>query len=699
MSTVSSNNLLHGLCGHRWLRGVYLLGLGLTVLALLQLITALPQLYGYYTAVCDVGCGLTPVHAAMLTAWGMTPAIYALVLLGVIVLFALLWATISGVIFWQTTKSRVAQPFALFVAFSLALVSLCWPTNLLHDTLVIRRDLWSLSAIGLLVLSQVLLIFMLVLLPDGRLSPVWVFVPLTLLTVVGIGGTYLLPLLQATPASAAQRMTIDGAVIAVTMVAVGVQVVKYRREINPSRRRQMRWFLGAVVIIALSALLQQVLLAAFLSRPLLVLGSTLVQSLLGLSLPLAIAAAVLRERLWDLPVFVNRALVYGLLSGCVIAVYVVLVGGLGTLLQATAAPLLALVASGAVALLALPLRDRLQRSVNTLLYGERDDPYAVVARLGLQIERAAEPDLVLHTIVETVAEALKLPYVTISLCEGEAERVAVAYGTETAPTVALPLLYRDELLGELRVAPRGSDHALTERDRTLLAELARQAGVAIQAASLSQERQQSRERIVLAREEERRRLRRDLHDGVGPTLASLSQRIDTASYLVADDPQAAATLLREVKGQVRTTVADIRRVVYDLRPPVLDEWGLLVTLRDYIIPAQAHTGLELRFTAPTALPPLPAAVEVAALRIVQEALANVVRHAGAGHAEVRMAMEQELMLVVEVIDDGRGLPPIHRAGVGLRSMRERTEELGGMFFVGSRAGGGTHVRAAIPFTQ
>jgi signal transduction histidine kinase len=381
----------------------------------------------------------------------------------------------------------------------------------------------------------------------------------------------------------------------------------------------------------------------------------------------------------------------------VVGLYVLLVGGLGSLLHSTGAPLLVALTSGTVALLVLPLRDRLQRVVNRFLYGERDDPYTVVARLGRQLERAGDPQTVLQTMTESVARALKLPYVAICLQERAGNRVVVAYGVDMGKTVRLPLLYGDESLGELRVAPRGDDHELTVRDRELLGVLARQAGVALQAAQLTHELQQSRERLVVAREEERRRLRRDLHDGIGPTLASLAQRIDTATYLIADEPQRATTLLQEVKGQVRTTIADLRRVVENLRPPVLDEFGLVGAVRDHLIPAQAHRGLAIQCIAGEPLTPLPAAVEVAAFRIVQEALANVVRHAGAGHAEVRLTLERPNVLVVEVADDGRGLPALRRVGVGLRSMRERAEELGGTLSVNARPRGGTAVRATLPF--
>ena len=178
----------------------------------------------------------------------------------------------------------------------------------------------------------------------------------------------------------------------------------------------------------------------------------------------------------------------------------------------------------------------------------------------------------------------------------------------------------------------------------------------------------------MAREEERRRLRRDLHDGVGPTLASMAQRIDAATYIVRDNPDEAIALLQGLKGQVRSTLADIRRLVYALRPPALDELGLLAAVREHAAQVAGGSDLQVLVEAPEALPPLPAAVELAAYRIALEALTNVVRHAQARTCRIRFAVvnaDSRPGLRVEICDDGVGLPADHCVGVGLTSMRER----------------------------
>ena len=202
----------------------------------------------------------------------------------------------------------------------------------------------------------------------------------------------------------------------------------------------------------------------------------------------------------------------------------------------------------------------------------------------------------------------------------------------------------------------------------------------------------ARERLVAAREEERRRLRRDLHDGLGPVLASLTLMADAASNLLRQDPEAAAKLLRELSAEAKAATAEIRRVVYELRPPALDELGLVSALREQV-DQYREGGLQVSIHAPDSLPPLPAAVEIAAYRIVQESMTNVIRHARARTCAVRLDMNGGLRLAIA--DDGCGINGA-RAGVGLTSMRERAEELGGTWVVEPGQPTGTVVRAVLP---
>ena len=371
---------------------------------------------------------------------------------------------------------------------------------------------------------------------------------------------------------------------------------------------------------------------------------------------------------------------------------------LGAAFRAQGDLAVSLVATGVAAVLFQPLRQRLQRGVNRLLYGERDDPYAVLARLGRRLEATLTPDAVLPTIVQTVREALRLPYVALRLAAEPADDppAAAAAGAPARATLRLPLVYQHEPVGELLLAPRGPGAPFSPTDRRLLDDLSRQAGVAVHAVRLTAALRRSRARLVAAREEERRRLRRDLHDGLGPALAGMTLQTDAARDLSATDPARADALLADLTEQLQAATADVRRLVDALRPPALDELGLVGALRAQ---AARHELGRTRITvvAPGALPPLPAAVEVAAYRIAQEALTNVLRHAAAPRAVVALRYDAPAAcLTVEVTDDGRGLPPDLRPGVGLASMRERAEELGGRCAVGALPAGGTRVRAELP---
>jgi signal transduction histidine kinase len=314
----------------------------------------------------------------------------------------------------------------------------------------------------------------------------------------------------------------------------------------------------------------------------------------------------------------------------------------------------------------------------------------------------------LPTIVETVAHTLKLPYVAIVwkreqvLPSTEPPLLAAAFGSSrgSAAETRVPLVHQGKHLGELILSPRQREEELTPMDLRLVRDLAPQIGMALHSALLLTNLQQltvdlkrSREHLVTAREEERRRLRRDLHDGLGPQLSSQTLTLSAIKKLLRQDPETAEHLLTDAITHAQEAIADIRRLVYALRPPALDDLGLLAALQEQINQYHASS-IVLTLEAPETLPPLPAAIEMACYRIVQEALTNFVRHAHATAATVELRVQEALM--VEVRDNGQGLPPGVRGGVGLSSMRERAEELGGTCLVAARASGGTRVYARLP---
>ncbi|MGH9258626.1 MAG: sensor histidine kinase, partial [Acidimicrobiales bacterium] len=249
---------------------------------------------------------------------------------------------------------------------------------------------------------------------------------------------------------------------------------------------------------------------------------------------------------------------------------------------------------------------------------------------------------------------------------------------------------------QLTVGPRAPGEALAGADRRLLEDLAGQVGVAVHAVRLTADLQRSRQRLVSAREEERRRLRRNLHDGLGSALAGLALQAGTARAVLGTDPTTADAQLAKLEGGIQALLADIRRLVYDLRPPALDELGLVAAIRQQAatFATAPDAPLQVRVDAADDLPPLPAAVEVAAYRIATEAITNVSRHAGARTCTIRLVLDGTLEL--EVRDDGAGLPAGYRAGIGLASMRERAAELGGSCTIQPGPVGGTRVLARFP---
>jgi len=467
--------------------------------------------------------------------------------------------------------------------------------------------------------------------------------------------------------------------------AVAAVVVRFRRS-RGAERQQMKWFLFAVapaVLAPLDGVLPRVSGVVFLW--------------LLIALPAAVAVAVLRYRLDGIDVVINRTLVYGALTVLVIGVYVVVVGYLAALLRRENDLAISLIATGLVAVLFAPARDRLQKAVDRLLYGRRSEPYSALAQLGERLEGTLAPEAVLPAIVSTVREALRLPYAAVRLTSSGPP---VSAGKVVAATETLPLRHHGAPVGELVLGLRPGEDTFSPADRRLLADLARQAGVAVSAVRLTADLQHSRERLVAAREEERRRLRRDLHDGLGAQLAGLTVQTGVLRGLIVRDPAAAEELAGELREELRTAIADIRRLVHGLRPPALDELGLFGALQRLAenIGADA-AGPRISVEVPAGLPPLPAAVEVAVYRIAQEALTNVVRHAEATSCGVRLLAGQE-HITLEVTDDGTGLSRgTQDPGVGLSSMRERAAEVGGTCSVEEVPGSGTRVVARLPLTE
>lgn len=414
-----------------------------------------------------------------------------------------------------------------------------------------------------------------------------------------------------------------------------------------------------------------------------------------LMIPIAITIAIFRYKLWNIDIIINRTLVYGILTTLIIAIYIVIISGFGIVFQTQTNTLISLVAAGIIAVMFQPLRERLQRGVNRLLYGEIDDPAIVLTRLAQQMETADTPTEILPNLVKTIALTLKLPYVGICLPNGEHEFETAAVWGETSNHVeTLSLYHQDEIIGHLEVAPRGSREAFNSSERKLLNTISALTANTVRAVQLSDELRRSRQRIITAREDERRRLRRDLHDSLGPQLASQMLGLEAVAQLMPGNPEKAQAILTSLKSQAEEAMLDIRRLVYNLRPSALDDLGLIKALQQSVSRYETDT-LRIKFDMPVKVPELPAAVETAAYRIAQEAMTNVVRHAEASLCSVRLSFS-EADFIIEVQDNGCGLPEDCVSGVGLLAMKERASELNGHFLLESFPNGGTHVIARLP---
>ncbi len=620
---------------------------------------------------------------------GISLRVYANYLTGLRSMYMLVHLVIAGIIIFKRPNERIA----VFTAFFLVMLGTTfWP---LAERVADQPEFWRLPrALANLFMSGSLVIFFLIF-PDGRFTPRWT----KPVAVVMLGLLVIENFFPESKLNPQNNRPVGTTLSLITMVImVYAPVHRYRSMSNPVLRQQTKWVVYGIsaAIIGFFVITLPASFGISMEE-----GTTYgLISITGMMLsilfiPVSIGIAITRSRLWDIDPIINRTLVYGALSFLTILFYVLTVGVFALYFRSNETNLvISFIATGVVAILFEPLRQRLQRAVNRLMYGERDDPATVLIRLSQRLDSALAPDSVLQTIVETLAQTLRLPYAAISLLDEE-PRFASTRQLPPSELIHLPLTYQTERVGELILAPRAAGESFSTADMKLINIIAQQAGVAAYTVRLNNDLQRSRERFVTAQEEERRRLRRDLHDGVGPTLASLSQRIDTASEFVKSDPEKSVRLLKELKGQVKETVSEIRRLVYALRPPVLDEFGLVSAIREYVAQYSGPNGMTITFDVTEPLPSLPAAVEVAAYRIALESFTNIIKHAEASACQIKIKIENRSLLL-EISDNGKGLSAESRAGVGRTSMHERAAELGGECVIENIPTGGTRVSARLP---
>jgi signal transduction histidine kinase len=515
--------------------------------------------------------------------------------------------------------------------------------------------------------------------PDGRLpGPSWR--PWVVTSAVGM---MLLAVASATyPGGVSELLFLAGALTLVPSCVAGIAalVVRWRRA-EGLMRRQI-----SVLLATAAALVVDTLLQPLLAWPVGALSQAVAVALV----PLGIGVAVTRHRLYDLDLAVCRAIGGLALAVCLAAVYVNLF-----LLASAVLPggptVGATTAAAVCGLLLHPLGVRLNRGVDRMFYGDRADPARVLEATATGLREGLDLTEAPARVCTVVVESLRLGSAAILHGDGSNGAPLAAVGTPAGLVTSLPMKHRGEVVGTLRVTARPGETSLPTRDAELLAIVCDQVAPAVAALRLSDRLQQSRAAIVTAREEERRRLRRDLHDGVGAALAGVRLQVETARDLVTEP--VASGLLQSAATGVATAVADVRAITDDLRPAVLDDLGLEGSMR----------GLAHRMATPgTAIDvdvdvhgSMPAAVEVACYRIAAEALANAIRHADARRVVVHLH-GTTTCLSLQVEDDGVGLSGRPRGnGLGLASMRQRAEEIGGQLVMTSTASG-TVVRADLP---
>ena len=400
----------------------------------------------------------------------------------------------------------------------------------------------------------------------------------------------------------------------------------------------------------------------------------------SVALPTTLAIAILRHHLFDIRVVLSRTVTYGALLVAVVASYALLVLAAGRLGgNGTTGGLLAV---AIVAVGVQPAHSWLRRRIERWVYGYRSQPHQALRLLADRAD-AAEPDALVAAVTQAVAEALRVQRAWVDTDDA----------AEVEQVVRTPLLSRGEVLGHLAVeVPPG--RRLSAADVALLRDLARYAAVLVRSEQQRDQLRESRSQIVAGREEERRRIRRDLHDGVGPSLAAIVLKLNAAESRTQHTERSA--LVAEARQEVREAIAEVRRLVDDLRPPAIDEVGLLAAIRQRA--ASLSGDLTIEVAGPDPMPVLPAAVEVAAFRIASEAMTNVARHAGASRCQVDLVVNGRFELTVA--DNGRGADSgPATTGAGWTSMRERAAELGGSCTISCRPGGGTVVHATVPIEE
>jgi signal transduction histidine kinase len=625
-------------------------------------------------------------------------------------------AVVTGVLGLLIIRRQPRNPIGWIFLLGLSLLSLVTAAVQLYSVFALRVHpglplgvpaAW-LSGWLFIPTVDIQLTFMVLLFPDGRLPSAgwrpfgWALAAVMAVAVAaaGIGAWPTRPLFHLTSTGSvvdADRLGLEEFQLLVVLGSLGClfSLVRRFQAAAADLQAQIKWFLaGAVVLVAALGLTMGVAFTGGPTAP--AAWTAVVYSLASVAVPVTMAIAILRYRLYDIDLVISRTLVYAALAAFITGVYVGIVVGLGSLLGGAGRPNLGLsiLATALVAVAFQPLRERLQRLANRLVYGRRASPYEVLAEFSRQV--GGEESL------QRMAEVL---------CQGTgAEQAAVYFGERRlavyppAANGAQPgeerwveVRHQGRRLGRLLVRKRRGE-TLTPLEEKLLSDLAHQAGLVLSNVGLTadlrarlEELRASRQRLVQAQDQERRRLERNLHDGAQQHLVSLKVRLGLAQSLAQSRPEKVPQLLQELQAEADSTLATMRELAHGIYPPLLAERGLRDALE-----AQAR-----RATLPVSveaedLRRYPQEVEAAVYFCVLEALQNVQKYARASTATVRLR-EAGGELRFEVRDDGCGFDPATTTrGAGLTNMHDRLDALGAQMTLTSQPGRGTRVAASIP---
>jgi signal transduction histidine kinase len=486
-----------------------------------------------------------------------------------------------------------------------------------------------------------------------------------------------------------------------TIVGAAISLIQRYRRSSGIERLQLKWLAAAVSVVAVTYLVVEPLSAAVGFQN----NEAWLSALQGFALftfgliPVAIGFAVLRYRLYEIDVVINRAVLFGSMAVFITVVYVGIVAGVGALAGSGGSPLVSALAAAIVAIAFQPARRRAQRFADRLVYGKRATPYEVLSAFSERLASAYGDEDLLPRMARILGEGTAAERADVWLKEGDLLRPVAGWPTEAPALPAVPVdnapglvpvRHQGELLGALSITKRPGEQISPTEER-LIADLASQAGLVLRNAALIADLRSSRQRLVAAQDEERRKIERNLHDGAQQQLVALAVQLKLARTLLERDPARAGQMLDGLQGSATSALEDLRDLARGIYPPLLADKGLAAALD-----AQARKAAVPVTVESDGLGRYPREVESTLYFCALEALNNVAKYAEASSARVHLA-QTDGHVSFTVTDDGRGFDPARIGyGTGLQGMADRLAALGGTLKVRSTPGDGTTVAGALP---